>query len=207
MKNKELIMEYLLITLSSLLMAVAVNFFFREHTLAPGGITGMSIIINAISGIPMEYVTLGISVPLLIMGIIFLGKSFGIKTLYITLTNPLFLKIVPVTHITNSLFVAGILGGLLVGTGIGIALVRGCATGGTDLISLLINKVLKFLKLPVILFALDGTVVILSGVITKNYVVSIFSFISLFIIVQSINFITSKFGIKTSQPAVKKISI
>jgi len=200
MKNKELIKDYFLITLSSLLMAVAVNFFFKEHTLAPGGITGMSIVVNAIMGLPMEYVTLGISVPLLIMGTIFLGKNFGIKTLYITITTPLFLKIIPQIHVTNNLLIAGIVGGLLVGTGIGIALVRGCATGGTDLLALLLNKVIKFLRLPVILFLLDGTVVILSGFISKNYAVSIYSFISLFVIIQSINFITSKFNYKSGQP-------
>ncbi|WP_055667486.1 YitT family protein [Desnuesiella massiliensis] len=193
MKNRELVKDYLLITLSSLLMAVAVNFFFKEHTLAPGGITGMSIVVNAITGLPLEYVSFGISGPLLIMGIIFLGKSFGIKTLYITLTTPIFLKLIPQVHITNNLLIAGIFGGLLVGTAIGIALTRECATGGTDLLAMLINKVIKFLKLPVILFLLDGTVVVASGFISKNYMVSIYSLLSLLVIVKSVSFITTKF--------------
>lgn len=197
MKNKKLIQDYLLITLSSLLMAIAVRFFFKEHTLAPGGITGMAIIVNAITGIPVEYVSLGISAPLLIMGILFLGKSFGIKTLYITIMGPIFLNMIPQTHITNNLLVASIVGGLLVGTAIGIAIVRGCATGGTDLLAMLINKVVKFLKLPVILFMLDGTVVIASGFVGKNFMISIYSLISLFVIIGSITFITNKFMIES----------
>ena len=191
---KERITDYILITMSGMLMACAVNFFFAEHTLAPGGITGMSIIVNALTKIPMSYVSLGISVPLLVMGIGFLGKSFGIKTLYITFTTPLFLKIIPVTHVTDNLFIAAIVGGLLVGAGIGIALTRDCATGGTDLMALLIRKIIKFLKLPAILFILDGTVVILSGIISRDYKVAIFSLFSLLIIIQTINIITSKFG-------------
>ncbi len=199
MHKKELVLDYILITFSSLLMALAVMLFFKEHMLAPGGITGMSIVVNALTGIPVEYVSLGISAPLLLMGILFLGKSFGIKTLYITLTAPLFLKIIPQTHVTSNLLLAGIAGGLLVGISIGIAIVRGCATGGTDLLAMLINKVITRVKLPVILFILDGIVVIGSGLISKNYMVSLYSLISLFVIINSINFITKRFSPQNDQ--------
>lgn len=199
MHKKELVLDYILITFSSLLMALAVMLFFKEHMLAPGGITGMSIVVNALTGIPVEYVSLGISAPLLLMAILFLGKSFGIKTLYITLTAPLFLKIIPQTHVTSNLLLAGIAGGLLVGISIGIAIVRGCATGGTDLLAMLINKVITRVKLPVILFILDGIVVIGSGLISKNYMVSLYSLISLFVIINSINFITKRFSPQNDQ--------
>lgn len=193
MKNKEIIKDYLWITLSSILTAMAVNFFFKEHNLAPGGITGASIIGSNFTGIPVEVMSLSISIPLLIMGILFLGKSFGIKTLYITLMSPLFLKLIPEIHITGNLLIAGIIGGLLVGSAIGIAIVRNCATGGTDLAAMLINKIIKFVKLPVILFVLDGTIVVGSGIISKNFMISVYSLLSLLVIINTINFITKKF--------------
>ncbi|MCI6275612.1 MAG: YitT family protein [Clostridium sp.] len=197
MKNKEIIKDYLWITMSSILTAMAVNFFFKEHNLAPGGITGASIIGSNFTGIPVEVMSLSISIPLLIMGIIFLGKSFGIKTLYITLMSPVFLKLIPELHITDNLLIAGIIGGLLVGTAIGIAIVRNCATGGTDLAAMLINKVVKFVKLPIILFILDGMIVVGSGVISKNFMISVYSLLSLFVIINTINFITKKFKSNT----------
>ena len=61
MKNKEIIKDYLWITLSSILTAMAVNFFFKEHNLAPGGITGASIIGSNFTGIPVEVMSLSIS--------------------------------------------------------------------------------------------------------------------------------------------------
>ena len=201
MKNKEIIKDYLWITMSSILTAMAVNFFFKEHNLAPGGITGASIIGSNFTGIPVEVMSLSISIPLLIMGIIFLGKSFGIKTLYITLMSPVFLKLIPELHITDNLLIAGIIGGLLVGTAIGIAIVRNCATGGTDLAAMLINKVVKFVKLPIILFILDGMIVVGSGVISKNFMISVYSLLSLFVIINTINFITKKF-ITTTESSV-----
>lgn len=194
MKKNEFTKDYFLITISSLLMAIAVKLFFKEHMLAPGGITGMSIVVNAITGLPVEYVSLGISAPLLIMGMLFLGKSFGIKTLYVTLIAPIFLKAIPQIHITSSLLIAGIAGGLLVGSAIGIAILRGCATGGTDLLAMLINKIFTRFKLPTILFVLDGIVVLGSGIISKNYMVSIYSLISLFVIIKTISYTTKRFA-------------
>ncbi len=197
--KKEMIKDYLLITISAFLMALAVNFFFAEHTLAPGGITGLSVVLSTFLSMPVENISLGISMPLLVMGLLFLGKGFGIKTLYITLMGPLFLKVIPQTHITDNLLVAGVIGGLLVGTAIGIAIIRDCSTGGTDLVAMLINKVIKFLKLPVILFMLDGFIIVASGIISKNFMISIYSLISLLLIIKTIGFVTTKFGKNTEE--------
>ena len=197
--KKEMIKDYLLITISAFLMALAVNFFFAEHTLAPGGITGLSVVLSSFLSMPVENISLGISMPLLVMGLLFLGIGFGIKTLYITLIGPLFLKVIPQTHITDNLLVAGVIGGLLVGTAIGIAIIRGCSTGGTDLVAMLINKVIKFLKLPVILFMLDGFIIVASGIISKNFMISIYSLISLLLIIKTIGFVTTKFGKNTEE--------
>lgn len=197
--KKEMIKDYLLITISAFLMALAVNFFFAEHTLAPGGITGLSVVLSTFLSIPVENISLGISMPLLVMGLLFLGKGFGIKTLYITLMGPLFLKVIPQTHITDNLLVAGVIGGLLVGTAIGIAIIRGCSTGGTDLVAMLINRIIKFLKLPVILFMLDGFIIVASGIISKNFMISIYSLISLLLIIKTIGFVTTKFAKNTEE--------
>lgn len=197
--KKEMVKDYLLITISALLMALAVNFFFAEHTLAPGGITGLSVVLSTFLSMPVENISLGISMPLLVMGVLFLGKGFGIKTLYITLMGPLFLKVIPQTHITDNLLVAGIIGGLLVGTAIGIAIIRGCSTGGTDLVAMLINRIIKFLKLPVILFILDGFIIVASGIISNNFMISIYSLISLILIIKTIGFVTTKFAKNTEE--------
>ncbi|NJI80920.1 YitT family protein [Clostridioides difficile] len=197
--KKEMVKDYLLITISALLMALAVNLFFAEHTLAPGGITGLSVVLSTFLSMPVENISLGISMPLLVMGVLFLGKGFGIKTLYITLMGPLFLKVIPQTHITDNLLVAGIIGGLLVGTAIGIAIIRGCSTGGTDLVAMLINRIIKFLKLPVILFILDGFIIVASGIISKNFMISIYSLISLILIIKTIGFVTTKFSKNTEE--------
>lgn len=198
---KNTIKDYSFITISSLLTAIAVNCFFQCTGLAPGGITGLSIIFSLITRIPVSYMTLCISIPLLVLATILLGKSFGIKTLYITFMTPVCMEIVPVIDLFQLLqgipqlliqIIAAIIGGVLVGTAIGLALNHDCATGGTDVIALLIQHFFKFFKLSVILFVLDGSVVIASGFISGDFMIAILSLFSLFVIINTIKYITTK---------------
>lgn len=199
---KEWLIDYSCISLSALLTAIAVNTFFAATTLAPGGITGLSIVCSSILHFPISTMSLCISIPLLILATFLLGKSFGMKTLAITLLTPLFMNILPVFTLSSLSFspifrlaIAAILGGMMVGTAIGIALNHQCATGGTDVLALLIQKAIPRIPLPVLLFCLDGSIVIASGFITKNIMISIFSLLSLFMIVKTIDFVTKKGGI------------
>lgn len=192
--------DYCWITVSAALTAVAVNIFFQSSGLAPGGITGLSIIFSLASGIPVAYMTLCIAIPLLFLATLLLGKAFGAKTLYITLATPVFLKLIPNVDTMTllrlprllNLILFAIAGGLLVGSAIGIALKRGCATGGTDVIALLIQHFLKFPKVSNILLVLDGSVIIASGFISGDYRVAVLSFFSLCIIIRTIKFITAR---------------
>lgn len=205
---KAIVKDYVWITISALLTALAVNLFFSSTGLAPGGITGLSIVCSSIFQIDVSTMSLCISIPLLILSTLVLGKSFGVKTLYITLASPLFMKVIPAFALTAplarlhpiiELVGAGMIGGLLVGTAIAIALNHDCATGGTDVIALLIQHVCRRLPLSVILFVLDGSVVIISGIITNSIFISVFSLFSLIVIIKTIRLVTKK-----GWPAKKK---
>ncbi len=145
--------------------------------------------------------SLAISVPLLILATVLLGKGFGVKTLYITLITPICMELIPTFNLSQACgklpwfiapLVSALAGGILVGAAVGIALNRQCATGGTDVIALLIQYVFRFLKVPTILFCLDGSVVIASGVISGNAWIAAFSLLSLFVIMQTIQKITQR---------------
>ena len=115
--------------------------------------------------------------------------------------TPIFMEIVPVLDIKRicadlpwvaAPLIAAVAGGILVGAAVGIALNHQCATGGTDVIALLIQYVFRFLKVPTILFCLDGSVVVASGIISGNLWIAGFSLLSLFLIMQTIRKITAK---------------
>lgn len=198
---KSVVKDYLWITLSAVFTAIAVNLFFQSTGLAPGGITGLAIIFSLVTHIPVSYMSLVISIPLLILATVLLGKGFGVKTLYITLMTPVCMGIVPVLDLKAvcaqlpwfvAPMIAAVAGGILVGASVGIALNHECATGGTDVIALLIQYVVRFLKVPTILFCLDGSVVVASGIISGNIWIAGFSLFSLFIIMQTIRKVTER---------------
>jgi uncharacterized membrane-anchored protein YitT (DUF2179 family) len=122
----------------------------------------------------------------LILATYILGKHFGIKTLYVTLMVPLFLRFIPLIHITDSILIASIVGGLLVGASISLALSSKCATGGTDVIALLIKKFVPKLELASILFVLDMIIVLLSMIISRTYITSMYSVVALLTIMMTI---------------------
>ncbi len=187
---KEKITDFVMLSIACILTAFAVRFFFSPFLLTPGGITGLSISVSTITNIPVDIISLSISIPLLIISTLVLGKSFGIKTLYITLLTPVCIRLVPSLTITSNTLIASVLGGILVGVSIGLALSRSAATGGTDIIALLINKIFKKLDVPTILFILDISIVLSSWAISKDFKTSIYSALSLLVIMQSIKIST-----------------
>ena len=187
---KEKITDFVMLSIACILTAFAVRFFFSPFLLTPGGITGLSISVSTITNIPVDIISLSISITLLIISTLVLGKSFGIKTLYITLLTPVCIRLVPSLTITSNTLIASVLGGILVGVSIGLALSRSAATGGTDIIALLINKIFKKLDVPTILFILDISIVLSSWAISKDFKTSIYSALSLLVIMQSIKIST-----------------
>ncbi|MEA4875831.1 MAG: YitT family protein [Anaerorhabdus sp.] len=189
---KEKVLDIVYLTISAFLTALAVRLFFTEYALTPGGITGLAITASTITSISVDLISLCISIPLLIISTVFLGGKFGIKTLYVTIMVPLFLRFIPQIHITNSIVLASILGGLLVGLSIGLAIYRECATGGTDVLAMLIRLLLKKVDLATILFILDMIIVLSSWAISKQFITSICSAVALFVIMQTIKFTTGR---------------
>ncbi|WP_300398756.1 YitT family protein [Faecalicoccus sp.] len=194
------IIDLVWLVASSIFSALAVNWIFIFTGLAPGGITGMSIILSTVTHIPVSVMTLCISVPLLLLSFFVLGTSFGFKTVFVIIMNPLMMAIVPEIDITGIFaninliiqqIIAALLGGVLVGLAVGLALNHEGATGGTDVIALLIHHYVKKVQVQTILFLLDGIVVILSGIISKDFMVAVFSLISLVVINRVITWFTN----------------
>lgn len=199
MIDKKIIKQYVLITFAAFITAIAVNIFFVHDGLAPGGITGLSLVVSNIISVRVDVVSLMVTIPLLMLATIRLGRTFGVKTLYISLMTPFFMSFLPQYWLFQGLAkinpylelgLSGIIAGILVGTGIALALNSDCATGGTDVMALLIHQHLDQMKLSNIIFILDGLIIVGSGLIKNDLLVSVFSFISLLVIINTIKILT-----------------
>lgn len=185
--------DYLGITLGTLLMAASLLLFLEPNTIAPGGVTGLAIIVQKISGIPIDVTNLVVNIPLFILGIIILGKAFGAKTAYGTLTLSLFIRLIIIlgdgANATEDLLLASIYGGVLMGVGIGFVFKSGGTTGGTDLAGAILNKFFPGLSIAKLMMLIDLIVVAAAGLVDRNVETALYSIISLYVIVKVADFI------------------
>lgn len=186
--------DYLGITLGTFLMALGLLMFLEPNTIAPGGVTGLAIVIQKVSGIPMDVTNLAVNIPLFIIGIMVLGKAFGAKTAYGTATLSLFIRILMIffgnnINATGDLLLASIFGGVILGIGIGIVFKGGATTGGTDLAGAILNKYVPGLSTAKLMMIIDLVIVAAAGIVNRNIETSLYSVISLFVLVKVADFI------------------
>ncbi len=141
--------EYLLITLGIVIYTLGWSIFLTPNNLIGGGISGVSSIIQYATGLKMGYSYFVINMVLLVISVIMIGPSFGIKTVYaIVLASVclnVFQSVIPVTIIqdfalSNGRLMCSIIGGSAAGVGIGMSISQGGSTGGTDIIAMIITK-------------------------------------------------------------------
>lgn len=200
MKNSKLnISDVFILLIGCLLMSVSINMFFNPHDIAPGGLTGVSILVNTLTGLPIWLINISIDLPLFIFAFRILSKKDSIKTALGIAFLTSSLKItenLSYVHVTDDVLLSTISGAILMGISLGLIFRINGSTGGTDLIGLLANKFMPSLSVPKLMGMADGVIVILSGVVSQKLEIALYSAIALYIIVKVSDIMVE--GINTS---------
>ncbi len=168
--------EYFLLTLGILLYVVGWLIFLVPNNLVGGGVSGVSSIIQYATGIKMGYTYFVINGILLLIALIIMGTGFGAKTVYAIVLASVGLNvlqtlipadIIDILSIQNGKLMSTIMGGIMSGCGIGMALSVGGSTGGTDIIALIVNKYRNISPGRMIL-SMD-VVIIMSSILVPSY--------------------------------------
>ena len=144
--------DYFLISVGTLIFCLAWTSFIQPNSLTSGGLTGLCTIIQyATNG----KIPIGITYPLingglLILGFLSLGKSFGFKTIYVIVLSSVLFSVLPnfdgevwalnLRVLMDNKLLVVMVGALMESVGIGLVLLRGGSTGGTDIVAMIINK-------------------------------------------------------------------
>ena len=124
----------------SLLYAAAIALFLDPNQLAPGGVTGMAIIINYLSSLPTGMVVLCINIPLMLVGLWKLGYKVMLSTVFTTVFSSFMIDIIGKWGaLTTDSLLAAASGGALLAVGMGLVFRAGGTTGGSDIIVRLIK--------------------------------------------------------------------
>jgi uncharacterized membrane-anchored protein YitT (DUF2179 family) len=137
--------EYVFLTFGASIVAMGLETMLAPNGLVDGGVTALSIMANALWGIPIYVVFLGLNIPILIFTAKEVGKTFVIRTLYaniITTVGLVLFKSIP--PITQSEVLIVLYGGVILGVGIGIVVKFGGAIDGTEMLAIWFNQHYRF---------------------------------------------------------------
>lgn len=164
------IKQFIMMTIGACLYAAGIGMFLDPNALAPGGVTGVSIILSRL--IPVETGTLILlfNIPILILGTWKFGFRFIISTIYCIII------ISPMTNffssrygaLTEDPFLAGLAGGALLAVGMGTVFRAKATTGGIDIIVKIIRTKIPYLKTNNLFLLMDAVIVTCSAMVFKD---------------------------------------
>lgn len=136
--------EYLFITIGIALTAIALEYFFFPNDIASGGVSGIGLVVNSVTGISVSIVVFILNILLFMLAFFVLGKSFGGKSIYATIMLSVFMYIIETFFtpgiLTDNMFLASFFGAGLLAMGSALVFQEGASTGGTSIIAAIINK-------------------------------------------------------------------
>lgn len=166
------------------------------NQIVTGGLTGIGILIEYITGVPISITTLLLNVPLFIAGWRILGgQAFGLKTLFgfVFLAGAIQATTVMRNHpLTHEPLLACIYGGLLLGAGIGIVFRGRGSTGGTDLLARIVQN-FTGISPGALLLVIDG-LIIASAAVMFSVDRILYALVSLFVTSKTIDFVQEGFA-------------
>ncbi len=175
------------ITMASLLYAVGVGVFLNPNNLAPGGVSGIAIILKKIfpvlPGVGM--LILIINIPIMIVGWKRFGPRFIISTSYALVISSLFIDIIPklidVNSVSDNPMLSSIIGGAAFGLAMGLLFRMETTTGGMDIIVKIVRGKYPHLKTGQIYLLLDIVILIASAFAFSNVEVALYAAIAIYV--------------------------
>lgn len=172
----------ILIAAAALIYAVGISLFLDPNQLAPGGVTGIAVILNRL--VPIETGTLYflLNVPIVILGIWKFGVRLIAKTAYaIVLVSMLTNLLGSAPALTEDLLIAGAVGGGLTAVGIGLIFKAGATTGGTDIIIKILRLKYRHLKTGFLFLCTDIVIVSMSALVFRNIEVAFYALLTVMV--------------------------
>jgi uncharacterized membrane-anchored protein YitT (DUF2179 family) len=138
--SKRIAKDTILITVGIFLAAFGFKGFLLTNHFIDGGATGISLLISALTKIPLSYLIIGVNLPFILLGDRIIGRQFAIKTALAITGLAVVLATVTFPNITNDNLLVAIFGGFFLGAGIGFAIRGGAVIDGTEVLASYLSR-------------------------------------------------------------------
>ncbi|WP_428328717.1 YitT family protein [Mucilaginibacter sp.] len=146
MKVKSAVERFILVVLGILSAGMGLKGFLLSSHFIDGGVTGVSMLLADVTGVPISALIFLINIPFLLLGYRQLGMPFAIRSAMAIAGLSLCLALVHFPDVTHDKLLTAVFGGFFIGVGIGLAIRGGAVLDGTEIAALLLNKKAQVLK-------------------------------------------------------------
>lgn len=162
------------ILFGSILLSVGVNFFLKPYELLDGGVIGLGLIMNYLFNVKTGLAILSFSIPIFLLAFFF-NRTYFINSIHGLLISSFMIDFLAVStetvfEMNQNPIISSIVGGIFIGSGIGIMLRYETSTGGTDLLAQFLSKLFHF-NVGIIIFIIDAIVICIGAIfLTSEHV-------------------------------------
>ncbi|WP_449538412.1 YitT family protein [Ferdinandcohnia sp. Marseille-Q9671] len=178
-----------MITIGAIIAAFGLELFLVPNDILDGGVIGLSIIAAEIFGVPMSIFLIVLNIPFLIIGYRKLGMKFTLHTLFgVIVLSACTAYLHHFEPVTNDLFLATIVGAVILGTGVGLVIRTGGALDGTEILAIIVSK-----KRPVsvgqFVMIMNVFIFILAALLVFSWETAMYSIITYYIAFKMIDIV------------------
>lgn len=179
---KKVIADFIFWTVGCFIYALAVTMFISGNEISPGGITGIATVLGYLINIPSGILLFLLNIPILILGFVKFGGVFIVKTAIASslLSFALTVTDMSLPNFTVDKILAAVFGGVLMGTGLSLIMLRGATTGGIDIIAKLINRKFRHLTFGRLILLMDAVVIAIAAIVYRNIESALYSVIAMY---------------------------
>lgn len=184
------VLNYLRIILGGALYAVGFRFFYYPNAIATGGLTGIAMIINYLTDLPVGMLAIVMNIPLFLFAWRRFGLNFMVSSLAGMLSANLFVDFFELFHFaaTNQPLLGAVYGGVFQGLGLGLAYQVGATTGGTDIVAKFLRAKYQHINFGTFMLLLDIAIIGSFSLIFSRYDSAMYAIIGMFICTKIIDF-------------------
>lgn len=199
MNKRKLLIDGISIVVGNAILAFGVAYFIIPNNVLTGGVAGLAIAISPLVHVEVDtLITIIISISF-ILGYLFLGKQFALKTIASSILYPVLLRIMGQITINTAIepLMASLYGGLCVGLGVGVVFRVGASTGGMDIPPLILQKFTK-IKAHNWMILVDGLTILL-GLTSYGINAVLTGLVSVYVSSKAVNFVQTLSGQQAKQ--------
>ena len=184
------IKNLIIIAGAALVYAAGISLFLDPNQLAPGGVTGIAVILNRLVNVETGTLYFLLNVPIVLLGIWKFGIRFIAKTAYAIVMVSFFTNLLGrMNPLTDDLLISGVVGGILIAVGVGFIFKAGATTGGTDIIIKILRQKYRHLKTGFLFLCTDIAIVSVSALVFKDLEVAFYALLTVIVSGKALDYV------------------